>query len=102
MSHNPALEPKKKAFRVLFGQKPLTRFKDYKSAIKVELMEPEPEEKMMKRIYNFVKATWSEDGHEADRATPEQMQDALDSMLSGKALGLGLETINLTFLISGI
>lgn len=102
MSHNPALEPKKKAFRVLFGQRPLTRFKDYKSAIKVELMEPEPEEKMMKRIYNFVKATWSEDGHEADRATPEQLQDALDSMLSGKALGLGLETINLTFLISGI
>lgn len=102
MSHNPELEPKKKAFRVLFGQKPLTKFKDYRQSIKVELMEPEPADKMMKRIYNFVKATWSEDGHEADRATPEMMQDALDQMLSGKALGLGLETINLTFLISGI
>lgn len=102
MPHVESLLPKKKAFRVLFGQKPLTRFKDYRSSIKVELMEPEPADKMMKRIYNFVKATWSEDGHEADRATPEMMQDALNQMLSGKALGLGLETINLTFLITGI
>lgn len=102
MSHNPELEPKKHAFRVLFGQRPLTKFKDYRQSINVELMEPEPADKMMKRIYNFVKATWSEDGREADRATPEQMQDALDQMLSGKALGLGLETINLTFAIRGI
>lgn len=102
MPHIPTLDPKRKEFRVLFGQKPLTRFKDYRSSINVELMEPEPEEKMMKRIYNFVKATWSEDGREADRATPEMMQDALDQMLSGKALGLGLETINLTFVIRGI
>lgn len=102
MPHNPNLEPKKKEFRVLLGQRPLTRFKDYKSSIRVDLMEPEPEDKMMKRIYNFVKATWSEDGREAERATEEQMKDALDQMLSGKALGLGLETINLTFLITGI
>lgn len=102
MPHNPSLTPKRKAFRVVFGQLPLTRFKDYRKSIKVELMEPEPQEKMMKRIYNFVKATWSEDGHEADRATPEQMQDALNQMLSGKALGLGLETVNFTFLITGI
>lgn len=102
MSHNPTLQPKKKEFRVLFGQRPLTRFKDYRKSINVELMEPEPAEKMMKRIYNFVKATWSEDGLESERATPEMMTDALDQMLSGKALQLGLETINLTFLIRGI
>lgn len=80
----------------------MTKFKDYRKNISVELMEPEPADKMMKRIYNFVKATWSEDGKEAERATPEQMQDALNQMLSGKALGLGLETINLTFAIRGI
>lgn len=102
MSHNPELEPKKHAFRVLFGQKPLTKFKDYRKAIKVDLLSPEPKEAMMKRIYDFVKATWSEDGKESERATEEEMKDAMNQMLSGKALGLGLETINFTFRISGI
>lgn len=100
--HNPNLIPKKHAFRVLFGQKPLTRFKDYRQAIKVELLSPEPKELMMKRIYDFVKATWSEDGRESERATEAEMKDAMVQMLSGKALGLGLETINFTFRISGI
>jgi len=102
MSHNPNLEPKKHAFRVLFGQKPLTKFKDYRKSIRVELLSPEPKEAMMKRIYDFVKATWSEDGRESERATKEEMVDAMNQMLSGKALGLGLETINFTFRISGI
>lgn len=102
MSHNPSLQPKKHAFRVLFGQKPLTKFKDYRKSIKVELLSPEPKEAMMKRIYDFVKATWSEDGRESERATHEEMVDAMNQMLSGKALGLGLETINFTFRISGI
>jgi len=102
MPHNPNLEPKHHAFRVLFGQKPLTKFKDYRKAIKVELLSPEPKEAMMKRIYDFVKATWSEDGRESERATKEEMVDAMNQMLSGKALGLGLETINFTFRISGI
>ena len=102
MPHNPNLDPKKHAFRVLFGQKPLTHFKDYRKAIRVDLLSPEPKEAMMKRIYDFVKATWSEDGRESERATEEQMKDAMNQMLSGKALGLGLETINFTFRISGI
>lgn len=102
MPHNPELEPKRHAFRVLFGQKPLTKFKDYRKAIKVDLLSPEPKEAMMKRIYDFVKATWSEDGRESERATEEEMKDAMNQMLSGKALGLGLETINFTFRISGI
>jgi thymidylate synthase (FAD) len=102
MPHNPNLEPKHHAFRILIGQKPLTRFKNYKNSIRVDLINPESKENMMKRIYDFVKATWSEDGRESERATPEQMKDALTAMLSGKALGLGLETINLTFRVSGI
>lgn len=102
MSHIETLEPKKHAFRVLFGQKPLTKFKDYRKSIRVDLLSPEPKKAMMNRIYDFVKATWSEDGKESSRATKEQMEDALYQMLSGKALGLGLETINFTFRISGI
>lgn len=101
MPHNPELPPKRKAFKVLFGQRPLTKFKDYKKAIKVELLNPEPEEKMMERIYPFVKATWC-DTPEEGVGTKEQMKDALHQMLSGKALGLGLEAVNLTFRISGI
>lgn len=102
MPNNPGLEPKRHAFRVLFGQRPLTKFKDYRKSIRVELLSPEPKEAMMKRIYDFVKATWSEDGRESERATEEEMKDAMNQMLSGKALGLGLETINFTFRISGI
>lgn len=102
MPHNPSLEPKQKAFRVLFGQKPLTKFKDYKSSIKVELIKYDDREQMLRGTYDFVKATWSEDGKESERATEEQMKDALNQMLSGKALGLGLETVNMMFRISGI
>ena len=102
MSHNENLVPKKHEFSILFGQTPLTKFKDYRSSIKVELLNPEPKETMMKRIYQFVKATWADDPSQNENATDQQMEDALNAMLSGKALGLGLETVNLTFKISGI
>lgn len=102
MPHHNDLIPKKHAFRVLFGQKPLTKFKDYRKAIKVDLIKHDDPDQMLKGTYDFVKATWSEDGRESERATQEQMADALDQMLSGKALGLGLETVNLMFRISGI
>lgn len=102
MPHNPNLTPKHHAFRVLFGQKPLTKFKDYRSSIKVDLVKYDDLDKSLKGTYDFVKATWSEDGRESERATNEQMKDALSAMLSGKALGLGLETISFIFRISGI
>lgn len=102
MSHNPELTPKHHAFRVLFGQKPLTKFKDYRSNIKVDLIKHDNPADMMKGTFDFVKATWSEDGRESSRASDEEMQNALDAMLSGKALGLGLETVNFMFRISGI
>src|SRR3990167_7945681 len=100
--HNPQLEPKPHSFRILFGQRPLTRFKDYRKAIKVDLIKWDDPEKMLKGTYDFVKATWSEDGKESERATKEEMQEALKAMLSGKALGLGLETVNFVFRIAGI
>lgn len=102
MPHIDSLEPKHHSFRILFGQRPLTHFKDYKSSIKVELIKYDDRDKMLKGTFDFAKATWSEDGKESDRATEEEMKDALSQMLAGKALGLGLETINLMFRISGI
>jgi len=102
MPHNQSLTPKKKAFPVRLNQVPLTRFKDYRSSIRVTLRDPEPSETMMNRIYSFVKATWADTPEELANATREQKEDALNQMLSGKALGLGLETVNLTFMIAGI
>ena len=102
MPHNPELSPKKHSFRVLFGQKPLTKFKDYRKAIKVDLIKWDDPVQMLKGTYDFVKATWSEDGKESERANEEEMRFALKQMLSGKALGLGLETVNFMFRISGI
>lgn len=100
--HNPDLIPKHHSFRVLFGQKPLTKFIDYRKAIKVDLVKHDDPEQSLKGTYDFVKATWSEDGKESERATNQEMHDALSAMLSGKALGLGLETISFIFRISGI
>lgn len=85
-----------------FGQKPLTHFKDYRKAIKIELLEPESEEQMMKRLYRFVRATWEDSPDDNLHPTEQQMKEGLDAMLSGKALGLGLEATSLTFVISGI
>jgi len=102
MSHNPELVPKKHPFGIKFGQKPLTEFKDYRKAIKVTLKNPEPVESMMNRIYSFVKATWADSPEVLENATKEQKEDALDQMLSGKALQLGLETVSLSFMIGGI
>jgi len=102
MPHIPELIPKHHQFRILFGQKPLTRFKDYRNSIKVDLIKHDDKEEMMKGTYDFVKATWSEDGMESSRASHEEMEHALDQMFGGKALGLGLETINFIFRISGI
>jgi hypothetical protein len=102
MPHNPKLVPKRHAMRNLIGQVPLSRFKDYRENIDVELIKYDDPVTAMEGIYDFAKATWSEDGKEASRATDEQKYSALDAMLEGKALGLGLETINLTFRIGGI
>lgn len=102
MPHNDQLVPKKHAYKIRFDEVPLTRFKDYRSSIRVELLDPEPKEQMMKRLYQFVKATWADDPSENENPTHEQMSEAINAMLSGKALGLGLEATNLTFKISGI
>lgn len=102
MPHNEKLVPKKHAFKILFGQRPLTRFCDYEQAITVDLIKHDDPTAMLEGTYNFVKATWSEDGKESSRASLAEQQEALKQMLSGKALGLGLETINFMFRISGI
>jgi thymidylate synthase (FAD) len=57
---------------------------------------------MLRGTFDFVKATWSEDGRESERSSREDMERALSAMLSGKALGLGLETVQFIFRISGI
>lgn len=102
MAHNPDLVPKKHPYKLIFGQRPLTHFRDYRNAIKVELLEPESKDQMMKRLYQFVRATWADFPDDNAHPTEQQMRDGLDAMLSGKALGLGLEATSLTFKISGI
>lgn len=80
----------------------MTKFKDYRNAISVDLIYAPPRDVIMPAVYDFVKATWSEDGKESSRATKEQMSEALTTMLEGKALGLGIETIDFIFRINGI
>jgi thymidylate synthase (FAD) len=100
--HNSKLTPKPHPYRILFGQMPLTKFKDYRKSIKVDLLYCPEKKEIMSSVYDFVKATWSEDGRESERATKEQMSEALITMLEGKALGLGIETIDFIFRIGGI
>jgi thymidylate synthase (FAD) len=100
--HVETLVPKKHPYRILFGQRCLTHFKDYRSAISVDLIYSPPREVIMPAVYDFVKATWSETGKESIKATLDQMSEALSLMLEGKALGLGIETIDFIFRINGI
>ncbi len=102
MSHNPQLAPKKHPYKMRFGQKSLTHFHDYRQAIKIKLVEPESKETMMKRLYQFVRTTWEDSPDDNLHPTEQQMKEGLDAMLSGQALGLGLEATSLTFEISGI
>jgi len=102
MPHINSLIPKTPEFDILFGQRPLTRFRDYRKSIKVDLIKHDNKEEMLKGTYDFVKATWSQDGKESERASKEEMIDALNQMFEGKALQLGLETVNFIFRISGI
>lgn len=102
MPHIDILEPKTHAFRNLIGQIPLTNVKDYEKSITVDLVKHDNPADMLKGTYGFVKATWSLDGKDAERASQGTMEEALDQMLSGKALGLGLETVDFIFRISGI
>jgi len=57
---------------------------------------------MLKGTYKFVKATWADSPDDNDNTTIDEMKYAMQQMLSGKALGLGLETINFIFEINGI
>lgn len=102
MPHNEKLSPKKKAFRLLFGQIPLTKFKDYRKSIKVELTYAPQRKEILNSVYDFVKATWSEDGRESERASESEKIKAFQTMLEGKAMSLGIETIDFIFRISGI
>lgn len=102
MPHNPNLVPKRHAFNRLFGQLPLTQFKSYKHSIKVDLISAAPLEIILDPIYDFGKATWSLDGKDSSRMKKEQKLETLKQMLAGKALPLGLETIQLIFRIGGI
>jgi thymidylate synthase (FAD) len=102
MPHKEKLHPKKHAFPRLFGQLPLTRVKDYSTNLKVELIKYDDPVKMIDGTYDFVKATWSEDGRESEKASYEEKQEALSQMLQGKTLQLGLETVSFIFRITGI
>ena len=102
MPHIDSLQPKKHAFANRLGQKPLTKFKDYRQNIKVKLIKHDDPEQMLKGTFKFVKATWADSPIDNELVNEDQMKDALHQMLSGKALGLGLETVNLMFEISGI
>lgn len=102
MSHNPSLVPKRHPYKLSFGQKPLTHFHDYRKAISVKLIEPESKDQMMRRLYRFVRATWEDSPEDNLNPTVQEMSDGLNAMLSGQALGLGLEATSLTFEISGI
>lgn len=102
MPHQPSFTPKKHPMLLPFGQTPLTRFKDYKNSIKVDLIKSDTLDSMLDATYDFVKATWSEDGRESSRSSQVEKIDAINQMLEGKALQLGLETIQFIFRISGI
>lgn len=102
MPQNLELTPKNHPYEILLGQRPLSKFTNYEKAIKVDLIDHSDPVKSRHGLYNFVKATWSDDGFESTRASEEEIDYSIGEMLAGRSLGLGLEKIHFTFRVRGI
>lgn len=94
------IEKIKKEFGIKKGQKPLTKFIDHHLNVKVDILDwPDPER--LKEVFvNFSTASWYENFFE--EATDEEIQEAIDDLLSGNMLAQGIEHPRFAFRISGL
>lgn len=87
---------------VFWGESPETKFEDYLDCINVELIQWPDKKRLYKTMYNFQRATWGYKGRKDTNVDWNAIQQSIEEMAEGKSLGLGMETANFTFLVSGI
>lgn len=99
MPKNNNLEPVKLPMEQKWNKVPETEFINNLDAIKVELIDAPSIEQLMNYITPFVNATWDEPDK---KYTIKEKAEAVYNALHFKTLPTALETIGLTFRISGI
>lgn len=100
MPKNNDLNPVKLPMEQKWGKKPETKFVNNLDAIHVELVDAPSIEQLMHYIPPFVTATWNDDP--LKHVSKSEQAKAVYDALHFKTLPTALETIGLTFLISGI
>ena len=82
------------------GEKPRNNFKEQLSSISVQIMAAPSVQELLYYIPEFVTATWR-DTHPTHIRLSDRNQ-ALADLFDGKVLPTALETVNITFLITGM
>jgi thymidylate synthase (FAD) len=104
MPINNNLKPVTLPMKLRFNEKPTTNFINNLESIKVELLDAPSLDELRNYLPQFITATWQEIGdtyYEGELSVKEK-DDIIKQAFFGKALPTALETINLTFRISGI
>lgn len=104
MPKNNKLEAVKLPMKLRFNEKPQTKYINNLDAIKVELMDAPSLEQLRNYLPQFITATWQEvdDSQYNGEMTNKEKDAIIKEAMFGKALPTALETIGLTFRISGI
>lgn len=102
MPKNNNLEPIQLPMNIKFGKAPETAFINNLDSIKVELISAPSMDQLRSYLPQFILATWAENYDSNDDLPLRERDRVIREALEGKALPTALETINLTFRISGI
>ena len=102
MPKNNNLEAINLPMEVKFNQPPKTNFKNNLDSIKVELLEGPTMDQLRSYLPQFILATWAPTPDANDNLPLREKDRVIREALEGKALPTALETINLTFRLSGI
>jgi len=101
---NESLVPVNFPMSLRFNESPTTEYKNVLDAINVVLIDWPDQERALRKVYQFINATWEDEpGVHDPNAVPQwKWTEALELALQFKALPTVLETLDFTFRIEGI
>lgn len=102
MPRNNDLEPVVLPMSIRFDEKPTTRFVNNLSSIDIELINAPTMADLRSYLPPFLEATWAEGPMDATNLSLERKDEIIRECFFGRALPTALETIGLTFKVSGI
>lgn len=102
MPMNDKLKPVKLPMEIKFDKPPQTKFKNNLRSIRVEAVAYSTMDQLRDYIHGFVNATWAETPGQNFDLTILDKDRAIRDAFFGYTLPTVMETINITFLITGI